>query len=70
MLGRLGNVIYWTATGIAIIVVALIAYGAVFGTGQADPALQVSVIIGAGMIWLVGLAVRYVLAGPKGSPPN
>ena len=59
MAGRLGNVLYWTGTGIAIVFAMFGAIAAVYGG-----------LFGAGLYWtigvlarLVGRAVRYVLAG-------
>jgi hypothetical protein len=53
MLQRLGNVIYWMACGLVLLVV-------LFGVfwGELAPAL-----ILACLIWLSGKAARYVLAG-------
>jgi len=55
MLQRLGNVICWTASGLALLVVFL---GVFIIRGE----LAVFLVL-AGLIWLSGRAARYVLAG-------
>jgi len=62
MLARLGNVIYWVATIIAIAVLVLLGYGALLGGGQANPFAQGVFAIGAIIVWLFGWACRYILA--------
>jgi hypothetical protein len=52
MLQRLGNVIYWTASGVALLVVF-------FGFIRGE--LAVGLVVAA-LIWLAGRAVRYILA--------
>ena len=71
MLQRLGNVIYWTASGTAVLSVLLGVLMAVDLTqaysSSSDwidwvvPIVFCSVI--GGLIWLAGKATRYVLAG-------
>jgi uncharacterized membrane-anchored protein len=65
MASRLGEVLYWAATLIAVLIFGVIAYGDFYGTGRADPFLQGAAIFLAGVIWLIGLACRYVLSGSK-----
>ena len=61
MAGRLGNVIYWTACGIAglsLLPAAVIA----IDPGR-DSAFWITLyIVAAVVIWLVGRAARYVLS--------
>jgi hypothetical protein len=62
MAARLGKVIYWTACGL----VAVWALGSVFGFPRSvdDWPYHISVVIvGATVIWAVGRAALYVLAG-------
>jgi hypothetical protein len=59
MLERLANVIYWTTSTIALL---MIPWGWYVGPERERP----TVLFGAGIavgIWLIGRAVRYVLAG-------
>ena len=64
MLGRLGQVIYWACTGVAVLLLAFAAYGVV--AAQSDPNIYffafMGLIFGVGS-WLLGRAVLYVLAG-------
>ena len=61
---RLGNVIYWTASAVAVLFVLLGVLMAVTYESPKDwivPIVFCSVI--AGLIWLAGKAARYILAG-------
>ena len=60
-LARLGNVIYWLACGIA----CLLIVAAVFATiaGHPEPVVLGVVGVLALLVWLGGLAVRYVVRG-------
>ena len=60
MLQRLGNVICWTASGLALLVVC---YGGFFALIAAHLRPLVGGLVVAGLIWLAGRATRYVLAG-------
>jgi hypothetical protein len=73
MLQRLGNVIYWTASGVAMLTASV---GVLMGLGMAlenaerhlnRPGDTVAVVVAgfviAGLLWLAGKAARYVLAG-------
>jgi hypothetical protein len=62
MLARLGNVIYWAATGVAILILALLTY-AISQWGNPDLVVVVLGVIIAGVIWLVGRGAKYVLSG-------
>jgi hypothetical protein len=67
MLQRLGNVIYWAASGAAVL---FLLAGVLMVMDTPDPHLSssdwdsifVDSVI-AGLIWLAGKATRYVLAG-------
>ena len=60
MLARLGNVLYWAACLLTL--VPLLAFGwMAFDNGGIVP-FVIGILI-AGLIWLVGRACRYVLAG-------
>jgi hypothetical protein len=64
MLQRLGNVIYWTTSGAAVLCFffgVLIAVGAEMLHDQVGAIVAYSVV--GGLIWLAGKAARYVLAG-------
>ena len=59
MLARLGNVIYWMTCGLAILVLSMfVSLAMKDGWG-----LVLYGIMAATMIWVVGRAVRSVLAG-------
>jgi hypothetical protein len=62
-LARLGNVLYWAATAVAIVLVvlAVLAYFTATGTGALQSALLI--VAFAGLVWLIGRAILYVLAG-------
>jgi hypothetical protein len=70
MASRLGEVLYWAATLIAVSIIGFIAYGALYGTGGADRLLQGAAVFVAIVIWLIGLACRYVLSGSKRAGRN
>jgi hypothetical protein len=63
---RLGNVIYWTASGVALLVVL---FGVLRVVSQPIDFVALSVIdfvalsVIAGLIWLAGKTARYVLVG-------
>lgn len=67
MLALLGNVIYWTASGLALLVGLLAVAGVVlvvlFGSPEKQT-LTVSAVfaVAAVVIWLLGRAAKYVLA--------
>lgn len=62
MVDRLGKVIYWAASALAV---ALLVGGALAARGDSyNPAgLFTAVAVMAALIWLAGRAVRYVLSG-------
>ena len=70
MLARLGNVLYWlaciAAVGAFSVPVAVVEFDQPHP--YAAPPLLWAVILGAALaipVWLVGLACRYVLSGPR-----
>jgi hypothetical protein len=68
MIARLGNVLYWASSGIAVLLLLWLA-GAVIaaiinGEPMNDFGLMSFLMVGsAALIWLFGRAYRYVLAG-------
>ena len=61
MITRLADVLYWTACGLAVLLIGVIFWD--FKPGD------VSLFGGAALIvWLIGLGLRYVLSG-KGVMP-
>ena len=58
MLQRLGNVIYWTASGIAVLSVLIGV-----SPPHSDWVIPIVFCVIGGLIWLAGRAARYVLAG-------
>ena len=66
MAARLGDVIYWAASLIAILIIGFMAYAALFGTGGGNASFAQGMgVVFAIAIWLVGLGCRYVLGGGK-----
>ena len=68
MLARLGNVLYWAFSGLAILIVGLVAYLVAedvrLGLVMENDAWAVALaVILALVLWLIGRACRYVLAG-------
>ena len=63
VLARLGNVMYWLATGVGVLIGLFAAYGAAFGKGDERWAVIAVFAVMAIGFWGIGRAVRYVLAG-------
>ena len=59
MLQRLGNVVYWTASSVALLVV----FFAMFTFIRGEVVSSVELLVVAGLIWLAGKVARYVLVG-------
>jgi len=59
MLQRLGNVVYWTASSVALLVVFFAMF--IFIRGEVVSSVELLVV--AGLIWLAGKVARYVLVG-------
>jgi hypothetical protein len=72
MAARLGHVLYWIGCliGGGLVLLAIFIFVGMVGTGQhvnvAAEATSCGILAGIGIIvWAIGLACRYVLAGPK-----
>jgi hypothetical protein len=63
MAARFGEVLYWLGVIIAALLAALAAVGFIWGTGTTEPFAEIVALIMAGIVWLIGRACRYVLAG-------
>ena len=66
MIARLGNILYWTANGLAVLLTFLGAIGFVIALiNHADEGMILApmMIVLAIPVWLIGRACRYVLAG-------
>jgi hypothetical protein len=63
MLARLANVIYWTANALVLVLVPWFVWAWYVGPERERPGVVMVGIIVVPGIWLVGRAVRYVLAG-------
>jgi hypothetical protein len=63
MVARLGNVLYWAASLIAGLLALIAAYAMVFGTGEDRVFIDTALAVIAVVVWLVGRACRYVVAG-------
>jgi hypothetical protein len=65
MVARLGNVLYWTGCLVVVLILGALVYA---WAAQALELFNVPVLlIIAVLIWLFGLACRYVLGGPQKS---
>lgn len=62
MAARLGNVLYWLGSGIAAILFVLSAYMAI-ELNWNDKPTALGFLIAAVASWLLGRALRYILAG-------
>ena len=58
---RLGNVVYWAATGIAGLTIVFAIFDIVAGRPEANSNYYVGLIAAA--VWLVGRACLYILTG-------
>ena len=63
MAARLGNVLYWAGCGIALLFVALAASQWFVAPHPNQTFVMIASLIMAAIAWLVGRAIRYVLAG-------
>jgi hypothetical protein len=54
--------IYWTATLVAILIVAWVVSGYAYSIAEGDPVLPIIPLLFAGAIWLAGWACRKLLA--------
>jgi hypothetical protein len=63
MVARLGNVLYWAGSGIAILLLAIATVSAAWGQGD-HRWFPVGLFIAVAVVtWLIGRACRYVLSG-------
>jgi hypothetical protein len=60
MIARLGNVLYWAACGVAALLGALGAYEFFV---HKDSAAMIGLALFGLIVWLVGRACQYILAG-------
>ena len=65
MIKRLANVIYWVACAIGVLIVLAGIFVASQEVVYSSFGVIVVFALAAALIWLIGLAVRYVLVGPK-----
>ena len=63
MVARLGDVLYWAASTVAALLAAFVLMVFMLADGKGESLFQVLGVVTAGVIWLVGRACRYVLAG-------
>jgi hypothetical protein len=67
MMYRLGEVLWLVASGlaflIAIIAVALAAYGLSQGDYSNSFAASLVLLVISGVVWLIGRAIRYIFSG-------
>jgi hypothetical protein len=59
---RTGHVLNWTGTGIAVVLVAL---GLLILFASGDEFLSFALWVCAALVWLLGRAFRYIMAGPR-----
>ena len=62
-MARLGIVLYWAATAIAVALVALAVFAYFTATGGGALAGSVLIVAFAGLVWLTGRGILYFLAG-------
>jgi protein-S-isoprenylcysteine O-methyltransferase Ste14 len=61
MLARLGVILYWTACGLAILLVVLAVAFEMMIT-ERDIVLPIVAVISGCILWSLGLGLRYILA--------
>jgi hypothetical protein len=61
-MARLGFILYWVATAIAIALVVLAVFAYFTATGGGALAGTVLIIAFAGLVWLTGRGILYFLA--------
>jgi len=57
---RSGEVIYWTFTAIAGVIVLSVAANFVFDADRGEPVFRLIPLVLAGAVWLVGWVCRHV----------
>jgi hypothetical protein len=65
MIKRLANVIYWVACCIGVLILLIGVFVASREVVYNPFAVIIIFAVAATLIWLIGLAIRYVLVGPK-----
>ncbi len=63
MAWRPGEVLYWTSTVIAGLIVLLVVANYMSNTGMGEPIIRIIPLLLAAAIWLVGWVGRRVFAG-------
>ena len=62
-MARLGIVLYWAATAIAVALVVLAVFAYFTATGSGALAGSVLIVAFASLVWLTGRGILYFLAG-------
>lgn len=63
MAARLGDVLYWTAAGIAGLIVAAVVAGYMSNSAEGEPFIPIVALLFAGAIWFAGWLCRTIVAG-------
>jgi hypothetical protein len=63
MAWRPGEVLYWTSTVVAGLIVLLVVANYMSSTGVGEPIIGIIPLLLAGVIWLVGWVCRHMFAG-------
>jgi hypothetical protein len=64
MLARLGDVLYWAGSGIALVILAAGAWLVLGGDLVPENRSVLAIFFGCALVaWLIGRACRYVLGG-------
>jgi hypothetical protein len=59
---RWGKIVYWVATGIAVLIVLTVVVGYASNASEGEPVIPIVPLLIAGVVWLIGLAFRHWLA--------
>ena len=61
---RLGDLLYWSATFLAVMIAMFVLADAIiFSPVHGGPVIPLAALSLAGIIWLIGRLCRYLLAG-------
>ena len=63
MLAALGDGVHRTTTSLAAIILAIVLVALLYSAAHGDAYLQITALLIAGAIWLVGRICKLVLAG-------
>jgi fucose permease len=63
MLAELGNSLYRTTTIVAGVILVIVLAALFYSAAHGDAYLQITAVLIAGFIWLVGRVCKLVLAG-------